>query len=129
MDPTSETAPVPADAVVLDEAVLTKSSDKAATKKWLFVGILVIFSLVTILMLVLWLFNNMNSGKANDAGELDLSLTEIASLQDDIDFGASELDGLDGTPAETELDTFLNDLDAQLDDINNNTDLSDFQDP
>jgi hypothetical protein len=129
MDPTSETAPVPADAVVLDEAVLTKSSDKAATKKWLFVGILVIFSLVTILMLVLWLFNNMNSGKANDSGELDLSLTEIASLQDDIDFGASELDGLDGTPAETELDTFLNDLDAQLDDINNNTDLSDFQDP
>ena len=71
----------------------------------------------------------MNSGKANDSGELDLSLTEIASLQDDIDFGASELDGLDGTPAETELDTFLNDLDAQLDDINNNTDLSDFQDP
>jgi len=129
MDPTSETAPVPADAVVLDEAVLTKSSDKAATKKWLFVGRLVIFSLVTILMLVLWLFNNMNSGKANDSGELDLSLTEIASLQDDIDFGASELDGLDGTPAETELDTFLNDLDAQLDDINNNTDLSDFQDP
>lgn len=127
MDPKSEATQVPADAVVLDEATLTKSSDKAATKKWLFVGILVVFSLVSILMLVLWLFNSMNKG--NDIGEIDLSLTEIASLQDDIDFGAYELDELDTTPPEEELDNLLNELDAQLDDINNNTDLSEFQDP
>lgn len=126
MNENTTTPEVPQEAVVLNENTLGQIPPKKGSKNWVLVGTLVTICLISIGLIAYLLFNDAYP-LADDTG-IDAAITEIDGLQDDLDLdGMEELDNL--TEPEEELDYTLETLDDTLDDIENETDLSDFDDP
>ncbi len=56
-----DTTAIPNDAVLLDEETINKGQTKSANNRWWMVGIMVVFSVVILVVLIIWLLNGMYS--------------------------------------------------------------------